>query len=48
MPSAQSIYAEGVDLGAFCMALLKKVEELSLYVLQQHDRLARLERTASL
>ncbi len=54
MPSAQKITEEGVNLGEFCMSLLKKIEELSLYVLQQdeiiqgqNERLATLERSAS-
>lgn len=55
IPSAQKIYEEGINLGEFCMSLLKKIEELSLYVLQQHEsiqeqneRLAKLERSTSL
>ena len=53
MPSAQKVSEEGVNLGEFCMSLLKKIEELSLYVLQQeeiiqgqNERLAKLERSA--
>lgn len=55
MPSAQKVSEEGVNLGEFCMSLLKKIEELSLYVLQQdamiqaqNSRLAKLEHPASL
>ncbi|MDJ0735224.1 MAG: hypothetical protein QNJ47_14365 [Nostocaceae cyanobacterium] len=55
MPSAEKVSEEGVNLGEFCMSLLKKIEELSLYVLQQHEiiqgqneRLAKLERSANL
>ena len=54
MPCAQKVSEEGVNLGEFCMSLLKKIEELSLYVLQQdeiiqgqNERLATLERSAS-
>lgn len=50
VPSAQQVDEEGVNLGGFCMALLQKIEELSLYMLQQEDviqaqseRIARLE-----
>jgi hypothetical protein len=50
IPTAQQINDDGVNLGEFCMLLLKKVEELSLYVLQQHEliqvqneRIAKLE-----
>jgi hypothetical protein len=53
LPSAQQVGEAGVNLGEFCMTLLKKIEELSLYVLQQHEiiqaqneRLATLERAA--
>ncbi|MBI4785201.1 MAG: hypothetical protein HY785_28430 [Oscillatoriophycideae cyanobacterium NC_groundwater_1537_Pr4_S-0.65um_50_18] len=55
VPSAQQVSEEGVNLGEFCMSLLKKIEELSLYMLQQHEiiqahneRLAQLEQPASL
>ncbi len=55
MPSARNVSEEGVNLGEFCMSLLKKIEELSLYVLQQHEiiqeqneRLDKLERSTSL
>lgn len=52
IPSAQEIQETGVNLSEFCMLLLKKIEELSLYVLQQDEmiqaqgeRLAKLERS---
>ena len=52
IPSEREIQAGGVNLGEFCMSLLKKVEELSLYVLQQQevlqaqsDRLSQIENT---
>ena len=55
MPSAQKVSEDGVNLGEFCMSLLKKVEELSLYVLKQHDiiqgqneRIAKLEHSTGL
>ena len=55
MPSAQNVSEEGFNLGEFCMSLLKKIEELSLYVLQQdeiiqgqNERLAKLEGSASM
>jgi hypothetical protein len=55
MPSAQKVGEDGVNLGEFCMSLLKKVEELSLYVLQQHatiqrqnERLAKVEQSTGL
>jgi hypothetical protein len=52
IPSAQKISEDGVNIGEFCMSLLKKVEELSLYILQQHEiiqeqneRIIKLERS---
>jgi hypothetical protein len=55
IPSAQEIHTKGVNIGEFCMSLLKKIEEMSLYVLQQqeiidiqNDRLLRLERSAGM
>ena len=55
IPSAQEIRKEGVNLGEFCMSMLKKVEELSLYVLQQHEiiktqseQLSKLEQSMSI
>ena len=52
IPSAQEIREDGVNLGEFCMSLLKKIEELSLYILLQQEmiqaqnqRLAKLERS---
>jgi hypothetical protein len=35
VPSAKEIGEQGVNLNEFCMTLLKKVEELSLYVIAQ-------------
>ena len=55
IPSALQVREEGVNLGEFCMSLLKKIEEISLYMLQQHEviqaqseRLAKLERSNSM
>lgn len=55
MPSARKINEDGVNLGEFCMSLLKKIEELSLYVLQQNEitqgqnkRLTKLESSAKI
>lgn len=44
IPSADSVEKSGVDIGANQTALLKKIEELTLYIIQQQDRLDRLER----
>ena len=43
VPSAAEIAAQGLDMTDMQMALLKKVEELTLYTLEQEDRIARLE-----
>jgi hypothetical protein len=34
----------GVDLGEMNMVLLKKIEELTLYILQQEKRIQELEK----
>jgi len=39
MPSADSVTATGIDLGANQAALLKKIEELTLYIIQQDKAL---------
>jgi len=44
IPSAQQVSEQVVNLGDFCMSLLKKIEELSLYLIQQHDLLQEQER----
>lgn len=43
VPPATEIEEEGVNLGQFCMTLLQKVEELSLYVMQQQEEMSALE-----
>jgi hypothetical protein len=43
VPSAAQIAADGVDLPRLCMALLQKIEELTLYQLGQDERLRTLE-----
>jgi hypothetical protein len=42
VPSAAEIKAQGVDLGAFQMRLLEKIEELALYTLEQEKKLEAL------
>ena len=39
MPSADSVAAAGIDVGANQAALLKKVEELTLYVIEQNKKI---------
>lgn len=43
VPSASEMARDGVDLGALSIALLEKLEELTLHVLEVDARLARLE-----
>ena len=43
VPSAAQIADTGLDMTAMQMALLKKVEELTLYTLEQEARLARMD-----
>lgn len=43
MPSADEVVAQGVDLGATSMLLLEKVEELTLYTLQQDEQITALQ-----
>ena len=50
IPPAREIHETGVNMGQFSMLLLKKIEELSLYILRQQesiqaqsDRIAKLE-----
>ncbi|MFY0598135.1 MAG: hypothetical protein JXR03_00590 [Cyclobacteriaceae bacterium] len=43
IPSASEIGENGIDLGDMNMRLLKKIEELTLYVIEQNERLQQLE-----
>ncbi|MEQ9310671.1 MAG: tail fiber protein [Balneolaceae bacterium] len=43
IPSAAEIGENGIDLGDMNMRLLKKIEELTLYVIEQNERLQQLE-----
>ncbi|MCP3995893.1 MAG: hypothetical protein GY722_12640 [bacterium] len=44
IPSAAKIRENGLNLAQFQMKLLEKIEELTLYTLEQEERIARLER----
>ena len=44
MPSAREMKEKGVDLAEMNMNLLKKVEELTLYVIEQNKKIERLEK----
>lgn len=46
MPSAQQVISKGIDLAEMNQKLLRKIEELTLYIIDQEKRIKRLE-TAS-
>lgn len=43
VPSEKEVTADGVELGGMQSILLKKIEELTLYMLQQQEKIDRLE-----
>ena len=43
IPSAAEVEAEGVELGTISSKLLQKIEELTLYVIEQEKRIEALE-----
>jgi hypothetical protein len=43
VPSAEEVRRDGLNVSRFQMTLLEKIEELTLYTLQQEDRIGRLE-----
>jgi hypothetical protein len=43
MPSADEVHANGLDLGEMNRLLLKKVEELTLYLMEEHNKNAEQE-----
>ncbi|MFI0431487.1 hypothetical protein ACGLWY_18605, partial [Mariniflexile sp. HMF6888] len=43
MPSAKDMETHGIELGIMNMKLLEKIEELTLYILQQENRIKKLE-----
>ena len=44
MPGAADVKKEGIDLGSMDAKLLKKIEELTLYVIQQDKRIDELQK----
>jgi hypothetical protein len=44
VPSALEVYQNGIELGEIQATLLRKVEELTLYVIEQNRKIGRLER----
>ena len=47
VPSAKSIEKEGLDLGKMDATLLKKIEELTLYLIEQNKQLSTQQQTIS-
>lgn len=47
IPSAHEVKAEGVDLGDMNKKLLRKIEELTIYIINQDKRITELEKKAS-
>lgn len=43
LPSAKEVEAKGIDLGEMDALLLRKIEELTLYILQQEKKINQLE-----
>jgi hypothetical protein len=43
VPSAEEVQKNGLDLGENQAALLKKIEELTLYIIEQNKRIEKLE-----
>jgi hypothetical protein len=48
VPSAKEMEANGVQLGEMNMLLLKKIEELTLYLLEQQKQISELKKTNDL
>lgn len=47
IPSASEIGENGIDLGDMNMRLLKKIEELTLHLIEQNERMEKLEKEMS-
>ena len=45
IPSAQQMQKEGLNLGEMDIKLLQKIEELTLYLIEQNQRLQAVEQT---
>jgi hypothetical protein len=43
MPGAEDVKKEGIDLGSMDAKLLQKIEELTLYVIQQQKEIDELK-----
>jgi len=47
MPSAQEVEKEGIDIGTMNAKLLQKIEELTLYAIEQEKKIQSLEREST-
>lgn len=47
VPTSKEVKADGIELAATSALLLKKIEELTLYIIQQDKRIMDLERKAN-
>ncbi len=47
IPSAKEMESQGVELGTMEMKLLEKIEELTLYILEQNERINILEKNSN-
>ena len=45
VPSADEVVKDGLDVGSMDSKLLQKIEELTLYVIQQQKKIDKLEET---
>ena len=43
IPSGQEMIANGIDLGEMNLKLLQKIEELTLHLIEQNERIEHLE-----
>jgi hypothetical protein len=43
MPTEKQVLENGIDLGEMNMKLLKKIEDLTLYIIEQNKRIKQLE-----
>ena len=43
IPSAEQVVSEGMDVGQMTAKLLEKVEEMSLYIIEQNKKIEALE-----
>ncbi len=47
VPSAEEVVESGIDMAKMDATLLQKIEELTLYILQQEKRIAELEKNSN-